>query len=311
VHFHSEELIWECREDVSCECGYFKFPEVHEEIYGMARHITNTWKSPFAMLLFDNKGLGSSENMLDEWYRIIDAYSGLKLTHDGDRLPALAGLASRFAKTLDTSYLAGLWLSDLWKGLLWRRHSDVTCHRLSGPKATISTWSWASIIPIHDTTAAPSIEYSRDRSIEVDDSFTVLSAKCPLLSKNTFGQVNGGLLQVKGALAEIPPLQNQGKEYRLLSDNSKRFVFPGDNLVLDIVSPQGISEEVLPGDTLHCLTVGYLKHQEGRITQNTQRLYLVLKNVQGRTFKRVGFLSQTDKGANWLQDAEVSEVEII
>jgi hypothetical protein len=311
VHFHSEELIWECREDVSCECGYFKFPEVHEEIYGMARHVTNTWKSPFAMLQFDNKGLGSAENMLDEWYRIIDAYSGLKLTHDGDRLPALAGLACRFAEALDTSYLAGLWLSDLWKGLLWRRNSDVTCRRLSGPKATIPTWSWASIIPIHDTTAAPSIEYSRDRSIEVDDSFTILSAKCPLLSKNAFGQVNGGLLQVKGALAEIPPLQNQGKEPLLLSDNSKRFVSPGDNLVLDIVSPRGISEEVLPGDTLHCLTVGYLKHQEGRITQNTQRLYLVLKNVQGRTFKRVGFLSQADKGANWLQDAEVAEVEII
>ncbi|PMD49472.1 HET-domain-containing protein, partial [Hyaloscypha bicolor E] len=145
VHFHSEELIWECREDVSCECGYFKFPEVHEEIYGMARHVTNTWKSPFAMLQFDNKGLGSAENMLDEWYRIIDAYSGLKLTHDGDRLPALAGLACRFAEALDTSYLAGLWLSDLWKGLLWRRNSDVTCRRLSGPKATIPTWSWASI----------------------------------------------------------------------------------------------------------------------------------------------------------------------
>jgi hypothetical protein len=211
VHFHSEELIWECREDVSCECGYYKFPEVPEEIYGMARHITSTWKSPFSMLQFNNKGLKSPENILQEWYRIIDAYSGLKLTHDGDRLPALAGLASRFAETLDTSYLAGLWLSDLWRGLLWKRNSSVTCRRLSGPKATIPTWSWASLIPIHDATVAPSIEYPKDRSIQVDDRFTILSAKCPLLGKNAFGQVNGGLLQVKAALAKDSTASNPGQ----------------------------------------------------------------------------------------------------
>jgi hypothetical protein len=67
----------------------------------------------------------------------------------------------------------------------------------------------------------------------------------------------------------------------------------------------------LAGDTLYCLVVGYSKHQEGRRTQNRERLCLVLKNVRGRTYKRVGFLSQTDDGANWLQDAEVAEAEII
>jgi hypothetical protein len=236
VHFHSEELIWEFREDVSCECGYFKFPEVPKEIYSMVVHNPNAWKSPFSMLQFlGNKGSESPENILQEWYRIIDAYSGLKLTHDGDRLPALAGFASRFPENLDTSYLAGLWLSDLWKGLLWKRSSSVTCRRLSGPKATTPTWSWASIIPIHDAIVAPSIEYPRDRSPQVDDHFIILSAKCPLLGINAFGQVNGGLLQVKGALAEIPPLRNRSKESRSFSHHSGSFRSPGYNLMLDIV----------------------------------------------------------------------------
>lgn len=69
----------------------------------------------------------------------------MKLTYDDDRLPTLAGLASRFAEMLDTSYLAGLWLSDLWRGLLWKRDLDVICRRLSGPKATLPTWSWAGM----------------------------------------------------------------------------------------------------------------------------------------------------------------------
>jgi hypothetical protein len=81
--------------------------------------------------------------------------------------------------------------------------------------------------------------------------------------------------------------------------------------MLDIVGPRGLSEEVLPGDTLYCLVAGYLKHQEGRTTQHRQRLCLVLKNVQSKTYKRVGFLSQADDGANWLQGAEIAEIEII
>lgn len=63
----------------------------------------------------------SQELIYEEWKELLVEYSKCKLTRGTDKLPALSGLASVFAKRSRDSYCAGLWWTDLRRGLLWHR----------------------------------------------------------------------------------------------------------------------------------------------------------------------------------------------
>lgn len=98
-------------------------------------------------------GVDDDISALMQWQQVVQHYSGLGVSRiDEDRLVALSGLASEFAKaiptpsrgssTLDTTYeyAGGLWL-DYFDALLWTQSSPGTRHRVRG----IPTWSWASM----------------------------------------------------------------------------------------------------------------------------------------------------------------------
>lgn len=60
------------------------------------------------------------------WFKIIANYSSRNITEPRDRLPALAGLAQRYAALMEwpgEDYLAGLWRTSLIADLLWRRQT--------------------------------------------------------------------------------------------------------------------------------------------------------------------------------------------
>jgi len=54
------------------------------------------------------------------WAELISQYSGLRLTYETDRLPALAGIASVASRIVSGRYLSGIWEADLSSGLLWK-----------------------------------------------------------------------------------------------------------------------------------------------------------------------------------------------
>ncbi|KAK3353713.1 heterokaryon incompatibility protein-domain-containing protein [Lasiosphaeria hispida] len=97
-----------------------------------------------------------------DWEHLVEAYSGLRLTCPSkDRLIAMSGIADEFARALRKryasigqteddgdvlttpirTYVAGLWLSSIRRGLLWEQVQKGTHERIP----TIPTWSWASI----------------------------------------------------------------------------------------------------------------------------------------------------------------------
>ncbi|KAJ9611697.1 hypothetical protein H2200_004881 [Cladophialophora chaetospira] len=90
----------------------------------------------------------SSTDLRDIWYKTLTEYVGRELTSAGDRLVAIAGLASRLrANTREgNQYLAGMWTDTFIADLSWRR-----CKRLeNGEKAEVirceaPSWSWASV----------------------------------------------------------------------------------------------------------------------------------------------------------------------
>lgn len=118
VHFTRDELFWECRESTWCECGSAS------EAWAQQR--------------------GRKPRMLrnQTWELIADQYDCTELTYEDDRLPALAGVASRFAEIHGKTYLAGHWAEDLPSSLAWVKGSGAQPRPLH---QTTPTWSWASL----------------------------------------------------------------------------------------------------------------------------------------------------------------------
>lgn len=99
---------------------------------------------------------GNATASADFWFRIVQIYSGMKLTRPKtDRIPALAGLAAEFREVISSRrigpgrepYLAGCWLRDLQRSLLWEQQ-DLGKRRFLSRRRP--TWSWAaSSNPVH------------------------------------------------------------------------------------------------------------------------------------------------------------------
>ena len=86
-------------------------------------------------------GIEAQSKLYAYWYKLVELYSGRKITKPSDLLPAIAGLAEQLAKRLpEDLYVMGLWLFDLNNGLLW---TVLPKPQEPGPKIAPS-WSWLS-----------------------------------------------------------------------------------------------------------------------------------------------------------------------
>ncbi|KAL1625667.1 cytosolic leucyl tRNA synthetase [Diplodia seriata] len=86
-----------------------------------------------------------------EWSLAVERYSRRYLTVQSDKLPAMAGIAARFARFLangdrPSRYLAGVWESGLARQLAWDASwGNARSVRQPRRLAHAPTWSWASI----------------------------------------------------------------------------------------------------------------------------------------------------------------------
>jgi hypothetical protein len=84
------------------------------------------------------------EDPVNRWKKLVEMYSGLKLTFASDRLPAIAALVERELRVRQgDTYIAGMWISSLLDDLTWRTvcHGDPLPPR---PPTYVPTWTWPS-----------------------------------------------------------------------------------------------------------------------------------------------------------------------
>lgn len=124
----------------------------------MRRYESTTIITPLPLKIDDKEDCSASGPAFqrDRWYSLIDDYSSRFLTKESDKLPALAGLATRFNNEENwRTYMAGLWSEHLPSALLWRTKlpnldNDIQAtqkHSIfqSPEEHRASSWSWASI----------------------------------------------------------------------------------------------------------------------------------------------------------------------
>lgn len=197
LHFTPEELLWECRSEMSCECS----PEASGD---SLREIGQSLGA--ARSVWGRHPVETGANMRD-WYKLVEVYMKRDLTYDSDRLPALSGIANAFQRTLvgPGRYLAGLWESDLIRGLLWR--VDRPRPRDPSYKTALSSppsWSWASVgqCSIYWPVGTP-------KGIHVAE---VIDASCTRSTVDDKGMVSGGELTLRGKLIPLKIQYVVGKE---------------------------------------------------------------------------------------------------
>lgn len=97
----------------------------------------------------------NNNNIYEQWFRLIGIYTKLALTNPTDKLAAVAGIAQQVQLRTSDTYLAGLWKSNIRRGLAWWSNPPSILVRPSTPQAP--SWSWAALnLPSSSSNRDPS-----------------------------------------------------------------------------------------------------------------------------------------------------------
>jgi hypothetical protein len=127
------------------------------------------------------------------WASLVEEYCRLSLTHEGDKLPALSGLAHEYQKNWNDQYLAGLWRNQLWRELQWYVAPCEGNSPRRPSKYRAPTWSWASVEGLKSI-AFERIGHHMSSYIEILRAWTEPAGRDPL------GSVTSGTLVARGVL---------------------------------------------------------------------------------------------------------------
>lgn len=91
LHFGEHELLWECLEEVDCECNFAGRPFLLNNLV-----LSTFWNSFPTKMNFTNADKLKQQEIRPAWRSIVERYTDLRLTIQRDRLPALSGVAKVF-----------------------------------------------------------------------------------------------------------------------------------------------------------------------------------------------------------------------
>jgi hypothetical protein len=294
LHFTGSEMILECREAYQCECG-----RIDDSIYDS--RTTDSVKQEYARIVAEsashgeiiNSGAHGNDRRIDSvvsqlattsltdvalelakkhedalqlWSYIVTEYTARNLTHDSDRLIAIAAIAKTFSKALDSSYIAGQWTCSTL-GLLWYPNESTQCRRpRQNSMSSVPSWSWASVegSPIF-------FDNSSAMDLACTASFPADSPHDTIWSPTT-----GDTLELTASMAtEVTFRTDSPNEYSLVRNGVSVDFRP------DIVPPRG-EDVMMEGEKLICVLVS--------MTFRSSIIGLVLKTsrMNPRYYRRVG-----------------------
>jgi hypothetical protein len=180
LHYTEDEMMWECQEELWCECQKIKFD--------------NPWNPTLKTFkLFYGAAVASMEPNIraTSWDGVVREYSQRALTFGTDRLPAISGIAKEIALPAMGRYLAGLWEFQFPQALLWRSVGGVVDRPEVLPRPSQyqgPTWSWASI--------ASAVTLQENRSLT--PICRVIDVTCTSTTADSYGHIRDGRLEILG-----------------------------------------------------------------------------------------------------------------
>ncbi|KAF2735609.1 HET-domain-containing protein, partial [Polyplosphaeria fusca] len=148
MHFGSQ-LFWECYESQACEMypvslPDWALPDPNSDTAKLREKLHHIADQPESNMFSSSHPHASKQgldlNTYHAWSSFRDKYSKCELTHDGDKLVAIHGIAQRIGQATGDELVAGLWRSRIAEELCWFKKRPAT----EPTKWRAPTWSWAS-----------------------------------------------------------------------------------------------------------------------------------------------------------------------
>jgi hypothetical protein len=310
LHFHAEELIWECKTSVNCECTWLD----DVQWVPAERALNSGW---LKVSMFSESAT-SLKSQAYAWLDAVSEFSVLRITKPSDRIPALSGLTKTFSTSSGNvlgDYFAGIWRHDLARGLLFERVKSIHTEtkQLPVPKSSSNaadvqerppSWSWTSIV-LDCLNAVSFDSVMVNGFLEDNRHFRVIYVQSiPRSPDNPFGWASKGILKVKGKV--IDAILRSSKES---SANELEVQVSHDKYSRATFSADGRN---MPNDhaKLLCLLVGHStkKTPGGSVLQYV--LVLRSSNDEPACHERVGML-QVERSKRWFSRASVEQVTIV
>jgi hypothetical protein len=314
LHFTKSEMIMECREGYSCECGRIddatfdprttdsikqEFARVISEANNrpptngnnnqLDRRIDGVTSQLAGTTIANSSAdlLRKREDALQLWSYVITEFTARHTTYD-ERLIAIAGIAKSLVPAMQSGYIAGQWTFSTLS-LLWYPNDSTRCRRPKPMEGqNIPSWSWASC----------------EGSPIFFDNASAMDLACRALfgpkgkRASAWSPVQGEPLTLSAAMAtevtlHISPPSTQ-QTYTLVKNRIAVDFTP------DIAPPRG-EDALEDGETLVCVLVS--------MTYRSSITGLVLKASGSNTYRRVGRFecyecSPEDSGDEMSEDAE-------
>ncbi|CAM1508933.1 Fc.00g026720.m01.CDS01 [Cosmosporella sp. VM-42] len=146
IVFGEEQLIFQCRTRSEFEDGYMVYEDIRP-----------TFLTPSHTPTSEEELTVEKEKTLKMWYSILNQFTLRDLSNPHDIFAGVVSVAKLAGDVLRSRYLAGLWESDIVRGLLWkpRHHVQLTFNGpITRPQPTrfapppvirAPSWSWASV----------------------------------------------------------------------------------------------------------------------------------------------------------------------
>jgi hypothetical protein len=191
LHFSKGYIGWECETHAEAErnmAGVGTGFSVSSMKSVLLHPVPGNHKTPGARYINTMMATGSQP-----WESIVEQYTVRELSHESDRLPALASIAEKYSSEMTN--LAGLWDELLPRGLMWRTANPTAARHATN---NVPSWSWASI-----QGAATYDEVYDLGGRGTKWHVEIVSANVFDTGPRFMGQVSGGELKMSGFLAKV------------------------------------------------------------------------------------------------------------
>ncbi|KAI0600049.1 heterokaryon incompatibility protein-domain-containing protein [Biscogniauxia sp. FL1348] len=153
------------------------------------------------------------QSLVSTWHGVMEEYSLRQLTFASDRLPALAGYASKHNKDA-SCYFAGLWSSQIIDDLMWKASPASPRVKIDLEQYRSPGWSWISVLDHEPHDARPICVsnnlrlqmrlggHSESEATLVGHSIQLAHASAP------FGRVVGGTITLAARMVRLADLSS-------------------------------------------------------------------------------------------------------
>ncbi|KAF7539713.1 hypothetical protein G7054_g1936 [Neopestalotiopsis clavispora] len=283
------------------------------------------------------------ESVLQDYYHLVQAYSTRDLTYSSDKLPAFSGLARLLQPILPhgTPYLAGLWSTDIYRGLLW-----IPVHKRGRPYVAKTpfrapSWSWAA--------TDDAVEFDRLlKSIDQPSHLDMKLLESQIVLQNPedgFGELMSAVMRVQVHVMnlvrypEVVRIKDGDSIGRALFDHQDEWADENiwtrapslflasaegrDDFILTVVTKTGEDTELkvdtmffppgAPDDMLLMLVLAERDENDAASRYRADCLILqrTEEDMASNAYKRVGTAGLSKRDMDWLMDWDLVVLELV